>query len=495
MVDARPSQTMTLRPESPGSAGASGRRKARRGGEKPGWVPASNRRGPQETGTPGQARPSVARPVLLPLAGLLVAGGGVWILVLSFTSVTGVTLHAPGGMMTLLGTATGLIGTYLALVMVVLASRIAPIERLLGLDGMLRWHRRLAPWPITLIVLHVVLTTIGYAEAASKGFGSEFGALVFDYPDVLAATVGFFLMCAIGVASYRAIRVRLRRETWWALHLYIYVALALSFAHALVIGPTFVGHPITRAIWIVLWLGALGLIVIYRLGIPLVRSMRMQLRVADVRKEAPGVVSVVLQGRNLHRLPVAGGQFALWRFITPGLWWQAHPYTLSALPHPPYLRITVKALGDHSTALAKIKRGTRVLFEGPYGVFTHETSDHSPVALIGAGIGVTSVRSLLEDLPKGTSPAVVLRASSDADTALHKEVADLVAHQKGTLHEILGNRGKVRLDGKALLRLVPDLRQRDVYVCGPEEFVGSMMSVCRGLGVPSSALHHEAYAL
>jgi predicted ferric reductase len=449
----------------------------------------------RDSATPRQARPPAPRPGVARLAGLLVAAGALWILVLSVTSVKGVQLHGPGGTMTLLGTATGLIGTYLALIMVVLASRVAPVERLLGLDGMLRWHRRLAPWPITLIVLHVVLTTVGYAEAATKGFGAELGSLVFDYQDMLAATVGFLLMVAIGVASFRAIRTRLRRETWWALHLYIYLALALSFAHALALGPTFVGHPATRAIWILLWLGALGMVLVYRVGLPLVRSLRAQLKVAEVRQEAPGVVSVVLRGRRLQDLPVAGGQFGLWRFMTRGMWWQAHPYTLSAMPQPPYLRITVKGVGDHSAALARVKPGTRVLLEGPYGVFTRQAMQGSRVALIGAGVGVTSVRSLLEDLPKGADPVVVLRASTDGDAALHTEVADLVAHQQGTFHELLGNRAQVRLDAKALLRLVPDLRQRDVYVCGPEAFVGTMVAVCRGLGVPSGALHHEAYAL
>ena len=44
------------------------------------------------------------------------------------------------------------------------------------------------------------------------------------------------------------------------------------------------------------------------------------------------MVSVILTGRHLDRLPVSGGQFLLWRFLTPRLWWQAHPYSMSALP-------------------------------------------------------------------------------------------------------------------------------------------------------------------
>lgn len=448
------------------------------------------------------ATENLARPTGAPhwrwaarLAGVVVAAGTVWVAVLGLTSVTGVQLHGPGGLATLLGTATGLVGTYLALVMVLLASRIPPVERVLGLDGMLRWHRRLAPWPISLIVLHAVLITIGYAAAAHAGIGAEIRSMLLNYQDVLAATVGLALMVAVGIASIRAIRRRLRRETWWALHLYLYLALALSFAHAVVLGPTFVGHPATQAVWILAWVLAIGLVIVYRWGMPLWRSMRHQLRVAEIRREAPGVVSVILRGRQLDRLPVAGGQFGLWRFLVRGMWWQAHPYTLSALPQPPYLRITVKSAGDHSSSLARIRPGTRVLLEGPYGVFTRDAMVNERVALIGAGIGVTSVRSLLEDLPRGADPTVVLRASRKNDTALHGEVAELVDRQGGRFHELVGSRSSVRLDGHELLRLVPDLRQRDVYVCGPEHFVAHVVATCRGLGVPSASLHHEAYAL
>ncbi len=439
--------------------------------------------------------PPPPRPWVVRLAALLVVGGLVWLIGLVVSGETGSELHAPGGWATFLGTATGLVGTYLALVMVLLASRIPPVERVLGQDGLLRWHRRISAWPILLIVLHAVLITVGYAQAAHSGFGHEIGVLLNDYQDVLAATVGLGLMLLIGVLSVRAIRRRLRRETWWAIHLYIYLALALSFAHALVLGPTFVGHPLTQAIWSLAWAGAAGLVVVYRIGLPVVRTLRHDIRVVEVRPEVPGVVSVICKGRHLDRLPVAGGQFVMWRFLVRDMWWQAHPYTLSSMPRPPYLRITVKAVGDHSEAVASLRPGTRVAIEGPYGAFTRYSRRYHRVAMIAAGIGVTAVRSLLEDLPSGTEPIVLIRATTEEDLVLRREIAALVRHHKGKLHELVGRRDEVRVDAAALRRLVPDLARRDVYVCGPESFVDTVDLTCRHLGVHRNSLHHEAYAL
>ncbi len=379
-----------------------------------------------------QALPAPAPRPRLAAAALVLAGTGFGaVIALTITSESASQLSAPGGLLTFAGSLTGLAGTYLALMMVLLVSRIPLIERVIGQDGLVRWHRRLAPWPISLIAAHALLLTLGYAEAARTGLWHEVGVLLSRYPDVPTATVGLGIMCLIGVISVRAVRQRLARETWWLIHLWMYLALAISFAHVVVLGPAFVGHPLTLLLWSVAWAATAGLVLCYRFGLPVVRSLRHRLAVAEVREEGPGVVSVILTGRHLDRLPVSGGQFFLWRFLTPRMWWQAHPYSMSALPQPPYLRLTVKGRGDHSRALASLRPGTKVAIEGPYGAFTRYVQQRPKALLIAGGIGVTALRSLLEDLPRGSAPVVVLRATRPEDLVLAPEVRELVRHRRG----------------------------------------------------------------
>jgi predicted ferric reductase len=433
------------------------------------------------------------RPFGVDLA-VTVVGLGLGITVgLALTDETASQLRAPGGGEIFLGSLTGLVGTYLALVMVLLVSRIPLVERVLGHDGLLRWHRRLAPWPLTLIAGHAVFLTLGYAQAAHTGALHQVATFLRSYPNMLSATVALGIMLGIGLISIRAIRRRLRRETWWAVHLAMYLALALSFGHQLALGPSFVAHPLTRAVWTAAWICTAGTVIVYRFGLPLFRSLRHRLEVVEVRQEAPGVASIILRGRHLDRLAVSGGQFFEWRFLARGMWWQAHPFSISARPHPPYLRLTVKAVGDYTAAIPKLRPGTRVAIEGPYGVFTVHARTATKVACIAGGIGVTAVRSLLEDLPRGTEPVVVLRASKEDDLALADEVAELVRQRKGRVHQLVGSRSVAGLE--RLLDLVPDLGERDVYVAGPEAFVESTVGLLRRLGVREEALHHEAYAL
>ncbi len=68
----------------------------------------------------------------------------------------------------------------------------------------------------------------------------------------------------------------------------MYLALALSFAHVLALGPSFVGHPLTQIVWSVAWAATAGLVLCYRFGLPVVRSLRHRLVVAEVRAGGAG---------------------------------------------------------------------------------------------------------------------------------------------------------------------------------------------------------------
>jgi predicted ferric reductase len=404
------------------------------------------------------------------------------------------TLSAPGGPATALGRLSGLVGTYLMLIAVVLVARLPALERAIGQDRLVRWHRRLAPWPLFLIAAHGALITLGYAQAAQTGPLRQLGVLLTSYPGVLAATAGFGLLAMAGVTSYRRARAKMRHETWWTVHLYVYLGLALSFSHQLSTGAAFVAQPAARLWWISIWAATAGVVLVYRIGLPIWRSLYHRLRVVAVHSEGPGVVSLVLEGHRLDRLAVAGGQFLQWRFLRPGLWWQAHPYSLSALPTSSHLRVTVKDMGDHSSELARLRPGTRVAIEGPYGAFTHHARERDAVLLVGAGVGVTPLRALLEDLPAHVDVEVVLRASTTEDLVLEDEVAKLVERRGGRLHRLVGPRSAVQLDRASLRHLVPDVAERDVYICGPDGFSSAVERAARASGTPPAQVHREAFA-
>lgn len=403
-------------------------------------------------------------------------------------------LAAPGGALIAVGRFSAMAGTYLMLVTLLLIARIPPIERALGQDKLVKLHRRLGPWVIALVTTHVVAVTLGYAQQVKTGALHEIGVLITTFPGMLLAAAGFGLLLMAGLTSYSYARRKMRYETWWAVHLYTYLAVALSFVHQLWTGAPFLGHPAARAWWVGVWALTAGTVLAYRWVVPLEVSLRHRLTVHAVKEEAPGVVSVVMRGRHLDRLPVAGGQFLHWRFLRRGMWWQAHPYSLSALPSRDEIRITVKDLGDHSESLKRLTPGTRVAIEGPYGAFTHHARHTNRVLLVAAGVGATPVRAMLDDLPERVDVVTILKGTSEHDLVLRDEIAQRMGERGGRLHEVVGPRSQARLDAPALSRLVPDIAQRDVYVCGPGGFTRSLIDAARSLGVPTGRIHHEDFA-
>jgi predicted ferric reductase len=294
------------------------------------------------------------------------------------------------------------------------------------------------------------------------------------------------------------VRRRLRYETWWFVHVYAYLAIALAFSHQIATGTAFVGDATARAYWTALYVAVLAVLVGCRLAWPLARSAWHDLRVAQVVAEAPGVVSVEIGGRGLGRLRARSGQFFLWRFLTRESWWEAHPFSLSAAPDGRRLRITVKSVGDFTGRLAGLRPGTRVIVEGPFGAFTTASRRRPRVALIAGGVGITPIRALLEDMPGGPGDIeVIYRALSESDVILRGEIEQLAQRRGTRVHYVLGDHRSAGelLSAERLRALVPDIAARDVYVCGPPAMADATRASLIAAAVPRRQIVMERFAL
>lgn len=360
-----------------------------------------------------------------------------------------------------------------------------------------RWFGFACLW---LLAAHGVFTTTGYALGDRSPILAEGWTLLTTYPYVLMATVGMGLFVAVAVSSVRAARRRMSYETWYGIHLYAYLAIALAFLHQIFVGADFVDDPVATGYWVGLYLAVGASVLAFRVGLPIRRSLRHRFRVASVVPEGPGVVSIYLVGRDLDRLRVRAGQYFVARFLTRDGWWRGHPFSISAAPNGAWLRLTIKVLGDHTSRLQALEPGTRVFVEGPYGVMTAGRRTRRRVLLIAAGIGITPLRALLEELPGGPRDLTLpYRASSWDEVVFRDELMSIGRARGADVRFLVGRRGSPEMPGDplgpdTLAALVPDLDERDVYLCGPAGMMDATRRSLRALRVPAGHIHLERFA-
>jgi len=404
------------------------------------------------------------------------------------------------GWLTNAGRITGLLTGYLVVVLLALMARVPALERGVGTDRLARWHAMAGRYTVCLAVAHTVLIIWGYSITAHQNVVRQTGSFLISYPDVLMATVAIGLLVMVGITSARAARRRVSYETWHFVHLYTYLAIALAFSHQFATGADFVTNRPARLLWSTMYLVVAALLVWFRLVRPIVQAVRHQLRVVEVRRESSDTVSVWISGRELDRLGVEPGQFFRWRFLTRGMWWAANPYSLSAPPLEKMLRITVKVAGDHSRSLLELQPGTRVFAEGPFGAFTSARRRKRKVLLIAGGVGITPIRALFESLPGGPGDlTLVYRASQAGDVVFRNELESIAGQRGARMLYVFGRRGNGRrpdpLNAGELRRVVPQLGEHDVYLCGPPGMTEHARTELRRAGVSRRQIHHESFTL
>jgi predicted ferric reductase len=398
-----------------------------------------------------------------------------------------------GGWLTGAGEVLGLLAGYGVVVLVALMARLPPLERGIGTDQLARWHAMGGKYIVCLVVTHGLLILWGYAVEAHTSLTSETAILLTQYPDVLMATVAGFLLLGVGIVSMRAARRRVRYETWYYLHLYTYLAIALAFSHQFAVGASFTGSLAARFWWSAMYLTVAALVLWYRIALPLRAFARHKYTVIGVKPEGPGVISVYIGGSHLDELAAEPGQFFRWRFLNKALWWSSHPYSLSAAPGADVLRITVKDAGDHSRALSQLRPGTRVMAEGPYGAFTAGRSGRGVVLLAG-GVGITPLRAMFSTLPGPVT--LIYRASSEQDIVFRDELDSIAAARGAKVYYLVGSRAEIGgdpLSPRMLRSLVPGLDQQEVYVCGPPGMISAAVEALRGAGVSRRQIHFESF--
>lgn len=391
----------------------------------------------------------------------------------------------------------GLLATFFALTQFMLMGRIGWIERAFGLDRLASYHRLNGYLAIGFIVIHPIFITLHHMVEDGTDIFRAYLTIFSEHPYTIGALIAEILFIAVAFSSMYIARKHLKFETWYFVHLMVYLAIILASLHQFANGTNLLSSDLARYYWLGLY-GFVALnLLIWRFGLVFYNSLRFDFRISRVVQETPTVTSIYIKGKNLTAFTVKPGQFILVRIITKRLWWQEHPFTVSWIPHGDELRISVRAVGDYTTELRQLQAGAKVAVSGPFGRFTSDVAVTQKRLFIAGGIGITPLRCLSEEAAKNGMDAVLLYANKDArDVPLQQEI-----HALGIKTVYIYSDEKVknaeygRIDAQRIAELVPDFKQRDVYLCGPPPMMSALIMQLSEAGLPLDQLHYEVFQL
>ena len=248
---------------------------------------------------------------------------------------------------------------------------------------------------------------------------------------------------------------------------------------------------------------------------------RKRLRISGIVEESDDIKSFYLTSPEGRPLPLyLPGQYITVALQTSqGSEPVVRCYTLSDRPRSDYYRITVKRLeapvdkpsappGAASNWLHDhVKVGDQILCEAPKGAFFHDSQSTQPVVLIGAGVGVTPIISMLAalDQKRFQGQVYVMLGYQNGKHGLFREQLEQIAERNPSFsirlaysrpepEDVLGSHyhheGRISFDW--LSDLLPS-NNFEFFLCGPPRMMQSLVPDLLIWGAPDDAIHYEAF--
>lgn len=233
------------------------------------------------------------------------------------------------------------------------------------------------------------------------------------------------------------------------------------------------------------------------------------LRVVNVFSETPAIKTFRLVNPAGGSIPFTflPGQFLTLTVALAGKTVKRSYTIASSAAQRDYVEITVKRedMGAVSRYLHdRVAPGALLQVSAPLGYFTFAGTEADSIVLIGGGVGITPLMSIIRALTdRGWNRDIfLLYACRTTDDFVYREELEHLQRRHPNLHVVatmtrtqgtvwMGPKG--RLTKELIAESVPDLTKRRIHVCGPTPMMDAVRAALLDLGVPSGQVFTEAF--
>ena len=427
---------------------------------------------------------------------------------------TGNLWGTPGQTMENIGLISGIVGTVLYSLSLVLMTRMRLLEWLFdGLNHVYITHHIVGSFSLIFTLLHPLGLALMRSESSVRdaalfllpGGLTPWSAL-FDTSHVLHGVVldkwaifmgilALWLMVGLLLVT---IFIKLPYRIWLISHKFLGLVFLMIALHIFFIQSDTSDDTLLK--WYLLGAVVVGCIAfIYRtlMGQILIRKYHFVVdRVSDL---GSGVVRFYLtpNGRAFNYM---SGQFVFIRFLhTAGVGREWHPFSISSSSQVDSdLQLSIKSLGDYTSRLLQVQPGTIAEVEGAYGKFNYANYDNRDQVWIAGGIGITPFISMIKDLPSvGYRVYLFYSVKTRSEIIDWELLASEVALRRDVLCVVpfIGDEQGSLLDLDYIERVSGTIVGRDVYLCGPPSMMRALKVQLQDRGVPRTSIHSEEFSM
>jgi predicted ferric reductase len=385
------------------------------------------------------------------------------------------------------GRLAGLLSEFLILIQLLLISRFYFIEKEYGFDKLINIHKIIGFFLGFFIIIHPIFLTLGYAKSNNTNFLNQFLNFQTNWENVFGATIALIIIISVAIFSIKKIRSKFPYELWYFFHLPLYIAVAIAFGHQINTGDMSGGGAMFY--WYFINIITFGILIAYRFVKPAYFFFKHSFVVEKIVKENNNVYSVYITGINMSQYKFKSGQYATLIFMQKNMWFH-HPFSFSNSYNEKYLRFTIKSSGDFTSKIEKLKAGTRVWIDGPLGTFTLKKSFNNKYLFIAGGIGITPILSIIKSIKNKSNAILMYSNKTEEEINFKKEIAESGIE---TYYFNTNNGSDNRINLDKIIKICPDYKNRDIYLCGPAQMTSSLEKALKDAGIPSEQIHFEIF--
>lgn len=397
---------------------------------------------------------------------------------------------SPGVLVASGGKAAALSGIALYSIMPLLSMRHRIVNGLFGgIDKAYSLHGSGGKVSFYLILLHPLLLGLG------RWIGGTSIGVIWDWSSLLVLS-GIMAFIVLIFVTFVSIYAHIKHQNWVWVHRLFGWLVPVFLAHALLARGQIVQN--TQLFVYILGVALIGFSAfMYRSVFSKYLIKRYRYIVSEVNQFTDKIVEVVLQPTGV---PIAfnPGQFAYVAFESSVIDGEAHPFSFSNSNNGPYVRFTIKTLGDDTAKIQHIEQGAKALLEGPYGRFSYKNIKNSKQVWIAGGIGITPFLSMARSFSgkkkydihffygtESLDEAVFLQEFIDITRIMPENFRTSVVSKETS--------GFVTID--LLKKSLSTLREYDYMICGPPGMMKALSMQLKEAGVADDQIHIEAFSM